>query len=114
MILVDVHAHLEHPMFANDLDKVIERAKQAGMKAIIAQGVHHEVNLQVLEIAKKYDIVKAAFGLYPLDALNVKAEGLDPGEEYKKETMIGVDETLAFMEKHKDDIIALGEIGMPE
>ena len=33
--LVDVHCHLEHADFANDLDAVITRAREAGLKAIV-------------------------------------------------------------------------------
>jgi len=38
VMLVDVHAHLDHEMFAKDRDEVIARAKAAGVKVIIANG----------------------------------------------------------------------------
>lgn len=101
---VDVHAHLDHPDFS-DLDEVIKNAKAAGVSAIITQGTSYESNLKVLEIAKKYDIVKAALGIYPLHALNVKSD-------YPSETEYDVDSTLEFIKKNKDKIIAIGEIGM--
>ena len=74
MILVDVHAHLDHERFKDDLDEVIERARQAGVKAIITSGVNSATNRLILKIAEKYDIVKASFGLYPIDALAKELE----------------------------------------
>ena len=77
MLLVDVHSHLDHSRFKEDLDKVIERAREAGVRAIITSGVNSTTNRLILRIAEKYDIVKASFGLYPIDAL---AKELDAGE----------------------------------
>ena len=75
MILVDDHCHLMHASYKNILDKVIERAKQAGVKAIICSGVNPTTNKQALEIAKKYDFVRASLGIYPIDALGLAEEG---------------------------------------
>ncbi|MBI5398302.1 TatD family hydrolase [Candidatus Woesearchaeota archaeon] len=112
-LLVDVHAHLDHTDFSKDIDAVIERARAAGVRAIIAQGVNHESNLAVLALAKKYDIVKAALGLYPLDALNVKVDEQHFSEEPSlPRTKVGVDATLNFIEQHNDSIIAIGEVGV--
>ena len=79
MMLVDIHAHLDHARFMPDLDKVIENARKAGVKAIITSGVNSSTNKLALEIAEKYpDIVKPSFGLYPIDALakEIEAKGL--------------------------------------
>lgn len=103
MILADVHAHLDYPDFDKNLDDVIDRARKAGVKAIIANGVGPESNRKVLEIAKKYDIVKAALGVYPPDALS---------KEINKKITIDLDEELEFLEKNIKDIIAIGEIGL--
>ena len=120
MLLVDVHAHMDHPAYKDDLDDVLERAKKVGVKAIIAQGVTHEVNLKVLELAKKHSVIKPALGLYPLDALNIlefrKKDGelmeIESADEYKNITETSVDDTLAFIEENKDKIVAIGEVGM--
>ena len=113
MHLVDVHAHLDHPQFAADLPDVIKRAKANGVVAIITQGVFHEKNLQLLELAKMDPIIKVAFGLYPLDAINVKVDPeMEAGNDYSRQSKKTVDETLSAMEKYKDHIIAIGEVGM--
>ncbi len=108
-MLVDAHAHLDR-FKEEELDLVIERAEKDKVSSIITQGVNHENNLIVLELAKKYNIVKAALGLYPLNALNV--EVIEGYNDYDRNTKIGVDETLKFIKKNKTKIIAIGEIGM--
>lgn len=112
MILVDVHAHLDHSRFKDDLDDVIKRAKEAGVKSIITSGVNSRTNRLILEIAKKYDIVKASFGLYPIDAL---AKELEEGEadSFVRDTeAIDVDAELEWIKKNKDKCLAIGECGL--
>lgn len=113
MHLVDVHIHLDHPRYKMDLSDVLTRAKTGGVSAIIAQGVCHEVNLKVLEIARYHaPLVKAALGMYPLDAPNVVSKEPDPTDEYANKTAVSVDYTINFIREHKDEIVAIGEVGM--
>ncbi len=102
-MLVDVHCHLDFEGLRERLDKVIENAKKAGVKAIITSGVDPATNKLALEISSKYDIVKPSFGLYPIDALQ--------RQNLLKET-INVDKELKFLEKNKDNFIAIGEVGL--
>ena len=96
-MLVDVHCHLDHDYFKDKLDVVIRRAKKAEVKVIIAAGTNPASNRTVLELAEKYDIVKASLGAYPLEILEGKFD---------------LDEEIAFIEGQKDKIIALSEVGM--
>ena len=109
MILVDDHCHLMHAQYEKDLDDVITRAKQAGVKAIICSGVNPTTNKQALEIAKKYDIVRASLGIYPIDALGLAEEGAGLARQTEP---IDLDEEFAFITKHKDDVAAVGEVGL--
>lgn len=111
-MLVDVHAHLDHSKFKKDLDEVIERAKKAGVKAIITSGVNSSTNRKILEIAKKYDIVKPSFGLYPLDALAKEIEIGEANGFVRDTEKIDVDAELKWIEKNKDKCIAIGECGL--
>lgn len=94
MNIVDVHAHMD---MLEDLDGVIERAKAAGVKAIIANGTTPQTNRAVLELAKKYPLIKPALGLYPTDV-----HGL---------TLEEVKEELEFI-LAQDNVVALGEVGL--
>jgi len=110
MFLVDVHAHLNHAWFKEDLPAVIERARVAGVKAIVLNGVNQATNEEVLALAKQYDVLKPALGLYPVDAVNVKIDS--PDESGLKKEKVDVDATLAFIEQHKNEIVAIGEVGL--
>jgi TatD DNase family protein len=97
MLIVDVHAHLDFEEYDNDLDKVMAENQAAGVKAIINNGVTVESNRKVLELAKKYDIIKPALGLYPVWACQMKEEDFD--------------KELEFISKQKN-IVAIGEVGL--
>ena len=96
MIIIDTHAHLDFKEYEKDIDKVIEENKKAGVVAIINNGVHVESNRRVLELAKKYDIIKPALGFYPVHAAQMKEEDFDV--------------ELDFISKQ--DIVAIGEVGL--
>jgi TatD DNase family protein len=104
-LLVDSHTHLDDKQF-NDLDDVISRAKEAGVKAIIQNGLGKESNRATLEIAKKYDIVKAALGIYPIDGISSVLGKKFSGQRFD------VDEEIEFIRKNKGKIVAIGEVGL--
>lgn len=54
--------------FSSDRDGVIERAKNAGIEAIITIGSDLEGCKGAIELSEKYDIVYAAIGIHPHDA----------------------------------------------
>lgn len=108
-MLVDVHCHLNHQQFKDDLDQVIQRAKKAGVKAIICSGINHPANQEVLEISKKYDIVHASLGLYPIDLLGLGPDEVGITRQIGK---IDLEQELDFIKKHKKDIISIGECGL--
>lgn len=109
MNLVDVHCHLNHASFKNELGAVLERAKKAGLKAIIVSGTNTAANREVLELAKKDSIIKASLGIHPIDAL-----GLSEGETgiVKQKRPINLEEEFKFIEENKEKIIAIGEVGL--
>lgn len=108
-MLVDVHAHIDHPWFEKDLDEVISRAKKAGVKAIITNGIDYNSNRASLELAKKYDIVKVALGIYPIEPLNYEISSENIKLERHK---LDVDEEIKFITKNKNKIVAIGEVGL--
>ncbi len=107
-MLIDVHSHLYFQHFVKDFEEVLERAKNVGVSFIICSGVDHESNVKVLELSKKYSIIKASLGIYPLDAVGLGNYN-NIHEDTKK---IDVDEEIKFIRKNKDNIIAIGEVGL--
>ncbi|MFH0701315.1 MAG: TatD family hydrolase [Candidatus Woesearchaeota archaeon] len=110
MNLVDVHCHLNHELYLKELDAVLERAKKAGIKAIVCSGVNPIGNRQVLELAHKYSpLIKACLGIFPIDAI-----GLSEGETGLPKHLgkIDLEKEFAFIRTHQDEIVGIGEIGM--
>ena len=66
--IIDTHCHLEMDEFNPDRDGVIERAKNAGIEAIITIGSDLEGCKGAIELSAKYDLVYAAIGIHPHDA----------------------------------------------
>lgn len=112
MNLVDIHCHLNHQKFDEDRDEVVQRAKEAGVKVIITSGVNVPTNREVLELSKKYDIVKCTLGVYPIDALNIKIDALDECGLTRQVEPFDVDKELEFILSKKDEIVGIGECGM--
>ncbi|MGB8956851.1 MAG: TatD family hydrolase, partial [Tumebacillaceae bacterium] len=49
--LFDTHSHLNSPKFADELDDLIARARENGVRKIVIPGYDYESNLRSLEIA---------------------------------------------------------------
>ncbi|MDP3917130.1 MAG: TatD family hydrolase [Nanoarchaeota archaeon] len=97
-MIVDVHSHIYFPEFENDLNEVIERAKEAGIISIISAGIDHKTNMQVLELAKKDKILNSTLGIYPTTAMNISEKELD--------------DEIRFIKENNNEIIGIGEIGL--
>ena len=108
-MLIDMHSHLDHAYFNEDIDKVIENARSAGVKVAIASGINPETNRKVLALAERFDIVKASLGIYPINTLGKEIEAGD----FPLETNdFDVDEEIRFIEKNRDNIVYVGECGL--
>jgi TatD DNase family protein len=66
--LVDSHAHLDMPEFDGDRDAMLERARNAGVRAILAIAVNPDALEASLAFAEGYDWIYAAAGLHPQEA----------------------------------------------
>ncbi len=110
MPLADTHAHLTSAVFKGQLDAVITRAKAAGVAAINCSGVNRPTNEEVLTLARKYPMIKASLGLYPIDLIGLPKEA-DTGLAYQQPP-IDLDEELKFIHAHRDKIVSVGEVGL--
>ncbi len=107
--LVDVHAHMDFLGWEKTLPEVLKRAEDAGVKAIISNGTNRISNEKVLALSKKFPIIKCAMGLYPIDLVGLAS---DASGIPRTEGPLDVHEELAWIHKHKDHIVAVGEVGM--
>lgn len=67
-MLVDTHAHLHFPDFRDDLDDVLERARRAGVGAMVTIGTDRESNAAAVALAGRLPQVWATVGIHPHDA----------------------------------------------
>lgn len=67
-MLIDTHAHLDFPDFADDLDGVLARAAAAGVTQIISIGTSVESSRRAVALAEKYPNVFAVIGVHPNSA----------------------------------------------
>ena len=51
-MLIETHAHLDYPDFANDFDDVLHRATDAGVTRIITIGTSVESSRRAVELAE--------------------------------------------------------------
>lgn len=66
--IIDSHAHLDYPQFADELSQVIARAGDAGVERIISIGVKLSTADAPRKIAEHYDNVWFSVGVHPHEA----------------------------------------------
>jgi TatD DNase family protein len=111
MGLCDVHAHLTHPRLSASVDQIVERARAAGLTAIVSNGLNPEDNRAVAALAKRHSLVRPAFGFYPVDTVlhEMRAAGVDYPREGVECT---AQDGIAFVRDHVQEAFAVGEIGL--
>ncbi|HEY2800220.1 MAG TPA: TatD family hydrolase [Chthoniobacterales bacterium] len=82
--LVETHAHLDYPDFANDFDAVLQRAIDAGVTRIITIGTSLGSSRRAVELAEKYPNVFAVIGVHPTNAEEAGDDVITPLRELAK------------------------------
>jgi len=95
-MLVDTHAHLQWASFDKDREKVMSRARKAGVEHIVNIGFDLEGSRKAVELAKKYNGLYATLGIHPHNADQLNQNALD--------------ELRKLSENPK--VVAIGEIGL--
>ncbi len=97
---VDSHAHIDGEEYGLDRDEVIERARAAGVRAIlnVGTGDPYSGSLErAVNLSEHYDDIYAAVGVHPHDARLFDASA---------------EKRLADLLRSSKRIVALGEIGL--
>ncbi len=66
-MIVDTHAHIYLEQFADDLDSVLERAREAGVAAIVMPAIDVPSIHAALELCARYDGLYAMAAIHPSD-----------------------------------------------
>jgi TatD DNase family protein len=111
MGLVDVHAHLTDARLVIDEAGVLQRARDAGVSTIIANGLNPADNVAVRELSRRAPMVRPAFGFYPVDTVLEEMRAL--GVAYPREgDVASAADGIAWVRDNADGAIAIGEIGL--
>jgi TatD DNase family protein len=94
--LIDTHAHLDFGQFDADRKAVVERARAAGVVAIVNVGTDLISSRRAVALATQYEQVYAAVGMHPHDAKKLDGASLA--------------ELRALAQQPK--VVAVGEIGL--
>ncbi len=77
MRIFDSHCHLNLDAYAKDLPDVIERARRAGVEAMMIVGITVEQSRQAIQIAEQFSGCYASVGIHPHDADSCSEEQLN-------------------------------------
>lgn len=64
-MLIETHAHLDHPDFARDFEEVLQRAADAGVNRVITIGTSIASSRRAIELAEQHENVYAVIGVHP-------------------------------------------------
>ena len=95
-MFIDTHSHLFYPNFEDDLDEVIQRARDSGVDFILVPATDLATAGEVINLTEKYDMIYGAVGIHPHDTKDWDS------------SLLSEIESLASHKK----IVAIGEIGL--
>ncbi|EIE41033.1 putative deoxyribonuclease [Mycoplasmopsis canis UF31] len=96
-MFIDSHCHVSSKTYQDfHIEEIVLASKYNNIEFFINNGGHPEENLEVIELAKKYDVFKACIGIHP--------EAGENGDDYLK--------IKQLLEDNKEYIIGIGEIGL--
>lgn len=96
VMLIDTHAHLNAEQYNDDVEEVIERAKENGVENIVVVGFDRPTIEKAMELTEANEFIYACIGWHPVDAIDM------------------TDEDLAWIEELSahPKVVALGEMGL--
>lgn len=102
---IDCHCHLAAQDFQTDIDEVIEESKKSGILALVAVAEHAGEFERLIELSNKYSgFVLPCLGVHPVQG--------NPPQEQRSATLEDLQNALPLIEKYKDCLLAIGEVGL--
>ncbi len=92
-MIVDTHCHLDDERYIDDIEKVLQNAKEKGVEKFIIPGADPKTLQRAVNLCEQYDSIYFSVGVHPYDA-----------ENYDK----------SYLEKfiHHPKCVAIGECGL--
>jgi TatD DNase family protein len=95
-VLLDSHTHIDMPEFDADRQSALQRAREAGVAAVIDIGIDIVSSEAAIALSEKYSDVFASVGIHPHDASKVTDADMN---------------RLEYLAKHPK-VVAIGETGL--
>jgi len=95
-MLVDTHAHLDDPKLLGRIEQVLDNARNAGVEHVISVGIDEATSETAIELAGRFDMVKATVGVHPHYASRVDDVVMKRLEELARQP----------------NVVAIGETGL--
>ncbi|WP_052254990.1 TatD family hydrolase [Salinicoccus sp. YB14-2] len=93
-MLIDTHVHLNADHYDEDLDAVIDRARDAGIEKMVVVGFDRKTIERTMKLIDEHSDVYGVIGWHPVDAVDCTDEDLEWIEELSKhEKIVGIGET---------------------
>ncbi|MFA6026949.1 MAG: TatD family hydrolase, partial [Ignavibacteriaceae bacterium] len=95
-MFIDTHAHLFYPNYQDDLDKVLQNAKDEKIDFILIPATDLPTSAKVIELIGKYEMLYGSVGIHPHDT-----------KDWNDDCLLQLKELAS----HKK-VVAIGEIGL--
>lgn len=95
-MFIDTHAHLFYPNYLEDLESVLQNARDEKIDHILVPATDLPTSAKVIELIEKYDMLYGAVGIHPHDT-----------KDWSDDFLIQLKELAS----HKK-VVAIGEIGL--
>jgi len=101
--MIDCHAHISSDVFDPDRERVLERAQQAGVNAIIAMSENLDDSRRVLQLGRDYPgVLLPCIGIHP--------------DNFGDDRQVPTDEDIAeitfMIRENRKALIGIGEVGL--
>ncbi|MCY4073530.1 MAG: TatD family hydrolase [Chloroflexi bacterium] len=94
--LVDTHCHLNFRAYADDLDAVIKRAAEAGVRQVIVPAIDLDSCGEALALSRAYSGLCCALGIHPNSSKEADPAHIERIRDWSQ----------------RDEAVAIGEIGL--
>ncbi|XP_014828219.1 PREDICTED: putative deoxyribonuclease TATDN3 isoform X1 [Poecilia mexicana] len=102
---IDCHCHISARDFDKDVEEVIENSKKAGLLALLAVAEHAGEFTKIIELSERFPgFIFPCLGVHPVQEVSP--------EQQRSASLQDLDAALPIIEKYKDQLVAVGEVGL--
>jgi TatD DNase family protein len=88
-MIIDTHCHLDDDRYDDDIEQVLENAREKGVEKFIIPGADPKTLHKAVDLAERYESIYFAVGVHPYDASEYDRSTLEPYVTHPKCVAIG-------------------------